>query len=325
MRILMWHVHGSWTTSFVQGAHEYLVPVTPDRDADGLGRARTWDWPDTVREVPADRLGDLDFDVMILQRPHEVALAEKWTKRVPGRDVPAAFLEHNTPEGDVPRTPHPLAGQSDIPVVHVTHFNRLFWDCGLAPTLVVEHGVIDPGYQYTGEVARAAVAVNDPVPRGRVVGTDLLARLAEGADLDIFGMRVTRLVDAGLCPPRGRVFEDLPQARLHRELARRRVYLHTTRWTSLGLSLIEAMMLGMPVVGLASTEAPRAVPRDAGILSTDVDELVRGLDELVHEPDLARAMGNRARSAACARYPLDAFLDRWDDVLARLAAGAPVR
>lgn len=325
MRILMWHVHGSWTTSFVQGAHEYLVPVTPDRDSDGLGRALTWDWPDTVREVPPERLVDLDFDVMILQRPHEVALAEQWTKRVPGRDVPAVYLEHNTPDGDVPRTLHPLAGQSDIPIVHVTHFNRLFWDCGLAPTLVVEHGVIDPGYQYTGDVARAAVAINDPVTRGRVVGTDLLPQLAEGADLDIFGMRVTRLVDAGLCPPRGRVYEDLPQSRLHQELARRRVYLHTTRWTSLGLSLIEAMMLGMPVIGIASTEVQRAVPPDAGILSTDLDELVRGLDELVHEPGRARAMGYQARSAACARYPLDTFLARWDGVLARLAAGAPVR
>lgn len=34
-------------------------------------------------------------------------------------------------------------------------------------------------------------------------------------------------------------------------MARRRVYLHTARWTSLGLSLLEAMHLGMPVVAVA--------------------------------------------------------------------------
>ena len=39
MRILLWHVHGSWTTAFVQGEHEYLVPVTPDRGPDGVGIA----------------------------------------------------------------------------------------------------------------------------------------------------------------------------------------------------------------------------------------------------------------------------------------------
>jgi hypothetical protein len=33
---------------------------------------------------------------------------------------------------------------------------------------------------------------------------------------------------------------------MHGELARRRVYIHPLRWTSLGLSLIEAMQLAMP-------------------------------------------------------------------------------
>ena len=31
MKILVWHVHGSWTTSFVQGGHEYLIPVVEGR------------------------------------------------------------------------------------------------------------------------------------------------------------------------------------------------------------------------------------------------------------------------------------------------------
>jgi len=61
MRILMWHVHGSWTTSFVQGDHEYLLPVTPGRDSDGLGRAQTWDWPANAVEVPHDRLADTEL------------------------------------------------------------------------------------------------------------------------------------------------------------------------------------------------------------------------------------------------------------------------
>ena len=51
MRILLWHVHGSWTTAFVQGPHTYLVPVLPERGPDGLGRAATWDWPGSVEEV----------------------------------------------------------------------------------------------------------------------------------------------------------------------------------------------------------------------------------------------------------------------------------
>ena len=235
MRILMWHVHGSWTTSFVQGGHDYVLPLTPDRDADGRGRARTWDWPPTVVEMPSGSLRDLDLDLVLLQRPHELELAERWIGRRPGRDVPAVYVEHNTPGGDVPFSRHPLADQSSIPVVHVTHFNRLFWDCGQAPTDVVEHGIVDPGPLWSGELARAAVVVNDPVRRGRAVGTDLLPTLARSAPLDVFGMRVDGLGDTlGVPPDRLSTFEDLPQSRLHPELARRRVYVHTTRWTSLG-------------------------------------------------------------------------------------------
>jgi glycosyltransferase involved in cell wall biosynthesis len=323
VRILMWHVHGSWTTSFVQGEHDYLLPVTPDRNPDGLGRARTWDWPSSVVEVPYDELHDTDLDLVLLQRPHELALAERWTGRRPGRDVPAVYVEHNTPGGDVPFTRHPLADQAEIPVVHVTHFNRLFWDCGTAQTDVVEHGIVDPGHLYSGEWARAAVVVNDPVRRWRAVGTDLLPGLAQAAALDVFGMNVHRLPDAlDLPDDRLWTFEDLPQHQLHQELARRRVYVHTSRWTSLGLSLLEAMHLGMPVVALAATDAVTAVPPGAGVVTTRPDELAAAVWRFVHDPAEAQAVGAAARQAALSRYGLARFLADWD---ARLDAWAPVR
>lgn len=321
MRILMWHVHGSWTTSFVQGEHEYVLPLTPGRDSDGLGRARTWDWPESVVEVPYDELKDTDFDFVLLQRPHELELAERWTGRRPGRDVPAAYVEHNTPGGEVPHTRHPLADQAAIPVVHVTHFNRLFWDCGSAPTDVVEHGIVDPGHLYSGDWARAAVAINDPVRRWRAVGTDLLPELARVAALDVFGMNVHQL-DERLDIPGDRLwtFEDLPQDQMHREMARRRVYVHTARWTSLGLSLLEAMHLGMPVVALATTEAVAAVPPEAGVVSTRVEELTAAVWRFIHDPSEAQAVGAAAREVALSRYGLGRFLADWD---ARLNAWVP--
>ncbi|GII81485.1 glycosyl transferase [Sphaerisporangium rufum] len=311
MRILSWHVHGSWSTAFVRGPHEYLVPLVADRGPDGRGRARTFDWPDAAREVPAGRLRGEHVDVVVLQRPHEVELAETWLGRRPGRDVPAVYVEHNTPAGEVPKTRHPLAGRDDIPIVHVTHFNELFWDSGRAPTRVIEHGVVDPGPRYTGELPRAGVVVNEPVRRARVAGTDLLPAFAAAAPLDVFGMKVTGL-------PYG-TFEDLPQREMHAELARRRVYLHPYRWTSLGLSLIEAMHLGMPVVALATTEAVEAVPPEAGVISTRVATLTAALADLVADPARAAQAGKAARAAALARYGLARFLADWDGLLAELA------
>ncbi len=316
VRILLWHVHGSWTTAFVQGDHDYLLPVLPDRGPDGRGRAHTWDWPASVREISPGDLHDLDVDCVVLQRPHELDLVQEWTGRRAGRDVPAVYLEHNTPGGDVPFTRHRMADQRDIPVVHVTHFNRLFWDCGTARTMVVEHGIVDPGYRYTGDLDRAAVVVNDPVRRGRAVGTDLVAALTEAVPVDVFGMGAAALVEHLALPAqRIRAYDDLPQERMHEELARRGVYVHTARWTSLGLSLIEAMHLGMPVVAVAATEAVRAVPADAGVLTTEVAELLSVTVDLADHVGRARELGLRGRAAALAHYGLGRFLADWDGVL----------
>lgn len=314
MKILLWHVHGSWTTAFVQGVHDYVLPVLPGRPDDGLGRARTWEWPASVREVAPEGLPAEDVDLVVLQRPHEALLVERWLGRTPGRDLPAVYLEHNTPlhgVPDVPDTRHPMADQDVVPVVHVTGFNELFWDCGVAPTHVVDHGVVDPGPLWTGEVARAGVVVNDPVRRGRSVGTDLLPGLAERCGADVFGMRVDQLPPS----PGLTVHEDLPQHEMHAELARRRVYVHTARWTSLGLSLVEAMTMGMPVVAVAATEAAVAVPPGAGVVTTSRAELYDAAAAYVADPGLAAAAGAAAREHALRRYGLKRFLDDWDALL----------
>jgi glycosyltransferase involved in cell wall biosynthesis len=316
----MWHVHGSWTTAFVQGGHDYLLPTTPDRGPDGLGRARTWDWPDSVVEVAPETLARTPVDLVVLQRPHELDLARRWLGRRPGRDVPAVYVEHNTPAGAVPDTPHPLAGQGEIPIVHVTGFNELMWDCAGARTTVIEHGIVDPGHRYTGELDRAAVVVNDPVRRGRFVGTDLIPAVAAACGVDVFGMRVAQLPAV----PGVATYEDLPQEAMHAELARRRVYVHLSRWTSLGLSLLEAMHLGMPVVALGTTEAPFAVPPAAGVVTTRRSELVDAVRHFIDSPADARSAGEAAREHALAHYGLKRFLADWDALLAGVAGVAGV-
>ena len=319
MRILLWHVHGAWTTAFVHGGHDYVVPVLPDRGPDGVGIARTYAWPrDRVTELPPERLRDEPFDVVVLQRPHELErLCEAWTGRRPGRDLPAVYVEHNAPQGRIAEMRHPAAGRDDLLLVHVTHFNALFWDAGGTPTRVIEHGVVDPGERYSGELPRAAVVINEARRRARVTGTDLLAGFSHAAPLDLFGMDAQSVATGNGV----RAIDDLPQARLHDEMARRRVYLHPIRWTSLGLALLEAMHLGMPVVALGTTEVHEAVPAGAGVVSTRVDLLADALRRLVADPDEAAERGRAARAAALERYGLVRFLSDWDAVLGEVASG----
>ncbi|NGM11345.1 glycosyltransferase [Verrucosispora sioxanthis] len=323
MNILLWHVHGSWTTSFVHGKHRYLIPATPDRGPYGLGRARTYTWPESAAEVSPEQLRGADVDVVILQRPEEIDLAEQWLGRRPGGDVPAIYVEHNTPkDGQVPNSRHPLADRDDLLIAHVTAFNELFWDTGTTRTTVVDHGIVTPTAVWTGELDRLAVVINEPVRRWRVTGTDLLVRFAEIAPLDVFGMKVAGLAEhLGLPADRLTSHDDVPQHRMHAELARRRAYLHLCRWTSLGLSLIEAMAMGMPVVALATTEAVMAVPPGAGALSTRVDTLLAAASRLLAEPQRAREAGAVARVAAGERYGLDRFLTDWDRLLEEEVCG----
>lgn len=123
MRILLWHVHSSWTTAFVQGPHTYLVPTLPERGPDGRGRARTRCWPASVREISPARARGTDFDLMVLQRPSELEhLAEAWTGRRPGRDVPAVYVEHNTPDVPVSAAWHPAVAEAGVVIAHVSPF-----------------------------------------------------------------------------------------------------------------------------------------------------------------------------------------------------------
>jgi hypothetical protein len=316
MRILVWHVHGSWMTAFVQGRHQYLVPVVPGRGPDGRGRADTWRWPASVVEVSPQQLrsGEQRPDVVLLQRPEDGVLLERWSGLRAGIDVPAVHVEHNTPRGDVDEWRHPLADQTRIPIAHVTHFNAAMWDNGRAPVHVVEHGVLDHGQTWTGEHPRLSMSVNEPVRRSRVAGMDLAAQVAEHVPVDVYGMKVNAL-EQHLPAFAGGHHADLPQHELHARMADHRAYLHTYRWTSLGLSLLEAMPLGSPVLVLSATAAPEAVPPSAGVVSSNVGELVVAARRLVDDPEQAAAMGSAARAHALKHFGLDRFLTDWDQLL----------
>lgn len=322
MRILMWDVHGGYTDSLVAGTHDYLF-LPPEPSGRG-GLARYGDSPPSnAYEVSREKLRSEPPDVVLLQRVEEIELCAEQLGLRPGDDVPAIFLEHNTPKADVPNTRHPLADRPGLSLVHVTHFNDLFWDCGRTPTRVIEHGVADPGLRYTGRLPRLAFVVNEPVRRWRVTGTDLLSRFAD-YEVDAFGIDADKLPEAlGPAHPRVWFAGNLQPNALYDALAERRVYLHLNRWTSLGLSLIQAMMLGMPVVVLDTTEASRAVPVEAGARSGDIDELRTAARALLADPEEAQHRGLAGRRAALDRYGLPRFVHDWDLAFKEAAETTP--
>jgi hypothetical protein len=280
VNILVWPVDGSWLTAFIHGRHRYLVPVD-----DTPYRARTSRWPYSAVAVRPDEVATADVDVVVLQRPEEHALARAWLGE---RNVPTVYVEHNAPTAV---TRHPMADRDDLRLVHVARFNELVWDTGATRTTVIEPGIVPPAARYSGDLERVAVV--------STVGTDLVDRFTPVAPLDVFGPGTDALTD---------------------RLARRRLYLHPTRRPSPGPSLIEAMMMGMPVVALAGTDTGRPVPEDTGIVSTRLDDLVDAAQWLIKDPDAAHRIGWAGRAAAMERYDLDRFLFDWDRLLEEACA-----
>jgi hypothetical protein len=71
----------------------------------------------------------------------------------------------------------------------------------------------------------------------------------------------------------------------------------------------------MPVVALAATEVPVAVPPEAGVVTTRRQGLVDGVAGFLADPELAARAGRAARQHALEHYGLKRFLDDWDHLL----------
>ena len=312
LRILTWHVHGTYLWYLSHIGHELVVPTKPGHPPGYAGRAGLWPWPPTVREVPSDAIASLELDA-VLHQSHENWAVDRHELLSPAqRRLPQIVLEHDPPRASPTDTRHPV-DDPDALIVHVTHFNDLMWDTGRTPTTVIEHGVTVPdGITYAGSVERGIVAVNNLAGRGRRLGADIVDRVRRRVPLDIVGLGADSAGGLGEVPP-----PEMPAF-----LADYRFYFHPVRYTSLGLSLCEAMAVGVPVVGLATTELPAVVDDGfTGFVSTDVTRLEDDMRRLLDDPDLARRVGARGREVARERFAIGRFVRDWEMLLAS-ACGA---
>ena len=104
MRILLWHVHGSWTTAFVQGQHEYLRPGAARPGPGRLGtRAHLGLGRTSVQEVgPAQMRRRRDSTSSCSSGPRSSSLAEELARPSSRASTsPTIYLEHNAPQGRI--------------------------------------------------------------------------------------------------------------------------------------------------------------------------------------------------------------------------------
>jgi glycosyltransferase involved in cell wall biosynthesis len=305
LRILTWHVHGNYMFYLSHSPHDFYLLSDVERSPGYGGKCGSWPWGGNVHDCPVENVMDREFDCVLVQsRKHY--LEDRSRLLTPAQQrLPTLYLEHDPPLGHPTDTRHVVEDPSVL-VVHVTHYNALMWDHGGRPTRVVEHGVIVPAFvQSNWALPRGACAINNLGRRGRRLGSDVFARMQAAVPLDLFGMESEAFGAKG----------DWPYHALMPALADYRWYCHPVRYTSLALAVCEAMMIGLPIVGLATTELASVVrDGETGFVDSNVDRLIVAMQTLAQERGLAQTLGARAQKLANERFHIGRFASDWSNV-----------
>jgi hypothetical protein len=308
LRILTWHTHGSYLYYLTQAPHDFYVLSKPDRPAGYGGRCGHIPWGANVHDLPVAEAKKQRFDCIVFQDDHQYLEDQHLFLSPEQRRLPKIYIEHDPPRQKPVDERHIVTGKDTL-LVHVTHFNRLMWDNGETPTRVIDHGVIDPGYRYSGELSKGLAVINNLSTRGRRLGGDIFEECKRHIPLDLIGMGAEEAGGLGEV-----LHADLPAF-----ASRYRFFFNPIRYTSMGLAVIECMMAGLPIVALATTEMTTVI-RDGmnGFISTDPQLLVFHMKELLSNQEKARELGEEARRTALERFNIARFVGDWNAAFAEV-------
>ena len=301
LKILTWHTHGAYLHYLTQAPHDFYVLSKPGRPPGYGGRSGHLPWGANVHDLPVAEAKRQPLDLIVFQDDPQYLEDQHEILSAAQRRLPKIYIEHDPPREHPVDTRHVVADPGVL-VVHCTHFNRLMWDNGAVPTRVIDHGVIEPAARYSGELAKGLVVINHLARRGRRLGFDVFEKVRAQVPLDLVGMGAEEAGGLG----------EVLHAELPAFAARYRFLFNPIRYTSMGLAVIEAMMVGLPVVALATTEMATVIKDGVnGFIDTDVDRLVSRMQFLLHNPQEARRLGEAARRTALERFHIERFADDW--------------
>ena len=309
LKVLTWHVHGSYLYYLTQTPCQWILPVRDDGTPGYGGRAGHHPWGDNVHAVPADEIAGMDLDLIIFQSPRNYSDDQYTLLTEAQRMLPRLYIEHDPPRKHPTDTKH-LVGDPNVGIVHVTEFNRLMWDSNASPTYVVDHGVVVPrGVRYRGDLKKGIVVINNLQSRGRRLGADIFERVRQEIPLDLIGMGATEMGGLGEVP-----HDELPEF-----ISRYRFFFNPIRYTSLGLAVLEAAMVGLPIVGLATTQMAMTFQNGrTGFVHTDVDWLIDRMKDLLNDKSLADQISYHGQAHIARHFNIARFARDWSRLIARV-------
>lgn len=303
LRVLTWHIHGSYLYYLTQTDCIFYLPYKEGSSEEGYGgRTRSFPWGDNVINVPSEKVKDIEFDCILFQSKKNYLQDQFEILTEEQRALPKLYLEHDPPRESPTNTKH-VVDDPDMLLVHVTYFNELMWDNNRTPTKVIEHGVmVDEKVSYSGEIKKGIVVINGIVKRGRRLGLDVFEKVRKEIPLDIVGMGSEEVGGLG----------EINNRQLSEFIAQYRFFFNPIRYTSLGLSVCEAMMTGVPIIGLATTEMSVTIKNNySGFIDTNVNVLIQKMEMLLTDRDKAKELGAGAKETAFEKFNIERFKRDW--------------
>ena len=98
--------------------------------------------------------------------------------------------------------------------------------------------------------------------------------------------------------------------------------LYTSEYESFGLSILETLFYGKPVVAFDVGGIPEVVGDSCPLYPFgDLSAAAAALDALAESPDLARELGERSRNRALERFSADRIVPQYEALYRRVVAG----
>ncbi|MEX6689784.1 glycosyltransferase family 4 protein [Danxiaibacter flavus] len=302
LNIFTWHIHGSYLYYLSQGDFNIYIPVKENKEEGYYGRGETFPFNDNVIEVESGDVRFLQLDCILFQTNANYLVDQYEILSEEQRKLPRIYLEHDPPLKQPADTRH-IMNDPDVCLVHVTHYNKLMWDNGVPMVSVIEHGITSSPATYSGHLNKGIVVINHLYQRGRKLGADIYDEVRKQVPLDLIGMGTEAYGGLGEV-----LHPDIPAF-----IGQYRFFFNPIRYTSLGLSFLEAMMMGLPVVALATTEYSTVIENEKnGFVHTDIDYLVDKMKLLLDEPPLAEKIGLAGKQTVEQKYNINRFTKDWE-------------
>ena len=293
-KIFTWPVYPQYLQELAQGDFEIYIPEGQNQTL----RQQFINCKNII-EVSADAVKNLPLNCIIFQDEHSYLARQHTLFSDQQREIAKVYVEHQPPKQHPTNAKH-VVDDLLVRLVHVNHYNALMWDNNQTPVTVIENGVKETDASFTGKKPCGVVVFDENSTYSRVTGLDIFEQIKEALPLEVMRIGQDNVT-----------YQNLPE-----KLSSYRFLFCPDRYASPGFPVKQAMMIGIPVVGLATTNLPTIISNEvSGFVHSDLQYLIQKMQQLIENLPLAVQLGANARLDALKNFTTNRFLADWTQVI----------